>query len=232
MRSKWLNYNHWVRLIPITITTIGLYGSVVVESVRLTQEENDFEVPSLLYIIFVLRVVTLVSAVKLFSPLKISSNALQSLITKFRLKHLANVTVFYFAALYIFALIGVHEIGPLDYHCVSNRVMNNGSSLQLCWEDDQNDDNCSMCNDDNSNDVVFNDTCVSLASLSVPNLHCRPCEEGTSDCDNEMPYTCPEGYSCRKVSIGRNFGYYGHYDNLGMLYAVVCVYVTMVILLL
>lgn len=213
-----MNYNHWVRLIPISITTIGLYLSVVVESVRLTQEENDFEVPSPCYIIFVLRVVTLVSAVKLFSPLKISSNALQSLITKFRLKHLANVTVFYFAALYIFALIGVHEIGPLDYRCISDRVVNTTSPLQLCWYDDRDDDKCDMCNDTSSNNDEFN--CVSLASLSVPDLHCRPCEE--TGCDSEMAYTCPNNYSCRKVNVGRNFGYHGHYDNLGMLYAVVC----------
>ena len=209
MRSEWLNYNHWVRLIPISITTIGLYGSLVVESVRLTQEENDFEVPSLCYIIFVLRVVTLVSAVKLFSPLKISSNALQSLITKFRLKHLANVTVFYFAALYIFALIGVHEIGPLNYHCISDRVVNDGSSLQLCWQ-----------NNDSDGIDTFDNTCVSLASLSVPDLHCRPCEEENSSCDSQ-PFPCPNEYSCRKVNIGRNFGYYGHYDSLGML-CVVC----------
>ena len=210
MRKRWLNYNHWVRLIPISITTVGLYGSVAVESFRLSQEDNEFEVASPYYIIFVLRVVTLVSAVKLFSPLKISSNALQSLITKFRLKHLANVSVFYFAALYIFALIGVHEIGPLDYHCISDSIMTNTTTpLQLCWVNATNDE-CDIC--DNFNNSNSSNDCVSLDSLSVPDLHCHPRKENDTDYN-----VCPKGYSCRKVNIGRNFGYYGHYDHLGML---------------
>ena len=211
MRSHWLNYNHWVRLIPIAITTIGLYGSVAVEIVRLTRREENFEVPSPVYIIFVLRVVTLVSAIKLLSPLKISNKALQSLITKFRLKHLANVTVFYFAALYIFALIGVHEIGPLDYRCVSNNVTDNSTVLELCWVNEIQYDEC---NNATYNATMNMDDCVSLDSLSIPDLHCQPCKQN-DNCG------CPDDYSCRKVNIGRNFGYYGHYDNLGML-CIVC----------
>ena len=228
MRSHWLNYNHWVRLIPIAITTIGLYGSVAVEIVRLTRREENFEVPSPVYIIFVLRVVTLVSAIKLLSPLKISNKALQSLITKFRLKHLANVTVFYFAALYIFALIGVHEIGPLDYRCVSNEVIVTDTStvLELCWVNENQHDECdnamSNANVTSSATMIMNDNstaCVSLDTLSIPDLHCQPCKQNDS-CG------CPDDYSCRKVNIGRNFGYYGRYDNLGMLCIVcACVYV-------
>lgn len=199
------------------MTTIGLYGSVVVEIIRLTNE--DLEVPSPYYIIFVLRVVTLVSAVKLFSPLKISSNALQNLITKFRLKHLANVTVFYFAVLYIFALVGVHQIGVQEYRCISNEVMSN-DTLNLCWVDkfddkfdNKDEEKCSKC----YNDPVNDNNCVSLASLSVPDIHCSPCQNNDSDeCDIDSMFKCPNGYSCRKVNIGRNFGYYGHYDNLGM----------------
>ena len=205
---------------------LGLYGSVVLESVRLSREDCNYEVPSPFYIIFVLRVVTLVSAVKLLSPLKISSNALQSLITKFRLKHLANVTVFYFAALYIFALIGVHEIGPLEYRCVNKSIVNksivNDNTLELCWARDS-DDPCEtyMCDEDREqcemmhNDKDNNNTCISLNNLSIPDLHCHPCNDN-EDCD-DAEYSCPDGYSCHKVNIGRNFGYYGHYDNLGML---------------
>ena len=206
------------------MTTIGLYLSVVLESYRLSQKKDCFEISSPYYIIFVFRVVTLVAAVKLFSPLKISSNALQSLITKFRLKHLANVTVFYFAALYIFALIGVHEIGPLDYRCISNRIANNDTTLQLCWvneSDDDDDDNgsCVTCLDDMcDNDVnVSDDGCVSLEDLSVPDLHCKPGNK-TDNCTS----CCPNNYSCCKIHIGRNYGYYGHYDNLGMFYEVCC----------
>lgn len=223
-RSRWLNYNHWVSLIPISITTVGLYGSVVVESIRLSDEDN--EVHPIWYLIFVLRVVTLVSAVKLFSPLKISSNALQNLITKFRLKHLANVTVFYFAALYIFALIGVHEIGPLDYRCVSHDVCNNCKMpLELCWAQ-ESDDGCNLegMNNNTSNadmnrnadmngNADMKNSCVSVDSLSVPDLHCKPCNDG-DDCGG---YACPKGFSCSRVNVGRNLGYYGHYDNLGML---------------
>ena len=133
------------------------------------------------------------SAIKLFSPLKISSNALQSLITKFRLKHLANVTVFYFAVLYIFALVGVHQIGPLDYHCVSDDVNNNNTTLKnmtlkLCWIE-EDDESCGNCTDDEScgNHTINTMTgdrndCVSLASLSIPDIHCRPCCD--SDCES------------------------------------------------
>ena len=221
-RSQWLNYNHWARLIPITITTVGLYGSVALESVRLTKEDTNYEVPSPYYIIFVLRVVTLVSAVKLLSPLKISSNALQSLITKFRLKHLANVTVFYFAALYIFALIGVHEIGPLEYRCVSDSMaVDTNTTLELCWADESDNqyDEC-MCE---VNYTGNHDGCVSMNNLSIPDLHCRPCND-SGGCN--VRYSCPDDYSCRKVNIGRNFGYYGHYDNLGMFEWCVNVYVS------
>lgn len=201
---------------------LGLYGSVALESVRLSREDCNYEVPSPFYIIFVLRVVTLVSAVKLLSPLKISSNALQSLITKFRLKHLANVTVFYFAALYIFALIGVHEIGPLEYRCVSESVVNN-NTLELCWADDSDDPcnyNTSICEEDGGqwemiHDKDNNSGCISLNSLSIPDLHCHPYND-SEGCDDDQ-YCCPDGYLCRKVNIGRNLGYYGHYDNLGML---------------
>ena len=232
MRSEWLNYNHCVRLLPIAVTTIGLYLSVVLESYRLSRKCDCFEIDSPYYIIFVFRVVTLVAAVKLFSPLKISSNALQSLITKFRLKHLANVTVFYFAALYIFALIGVHEIGPLDYRCISNRIeRNNNHTPELCWanvtvndDGDDKNDTCIMCEDDMC-DVDMNvsdSTCVSLDDLSVPDLHCQPCDESKPCNESNCNTCCPDGYSCRKVNIGRNYGYYGHYDNLGMFYKMCC----------
>ena len=227
-KSRWPNYNHCVRLIPIAITTIGLYGSVILESIRLSNRNGDYEISSPLYIIFVLRVVTLVSAIKLFSPLKISSNALQSLITKFRLKHLANVTIFYFAVLYMFALIGVHEIGPLEYHCVSDNVVVNDSNeaLELCWMNDDSscngniepcrkthNESCPNMSESDNNTQEFS-SCVSLDSLSIPDLHCRP----SNDCIS----SCPQNYSCRKVNVGRNFDYYGHYDNLGRLHVAVC----------
>jgi len=156
--------------------------------------EADCDIDSAFYIVFVLRVVTLVAAIKLFSPLKISSTALQSLITTFRLKHLANVTVFYFAVLYIYALIGVHVIGSLDYHCVSDTLPND-ATLRLCW-----DNECSI-------------PCVSPADLSIPDLHCDPRMDNP---DN--PYKCPYGTTCREIEISRNLGYYGHYDNLGKEY--------------
>jgi len=231
MRSRWLNYNHCIRLIPVTITTLGLFLSVAVHTYRITsceldecsnekryinctnieakfkadddrmdsknnktKFEADCDVDSAFYIVFVLRVVTLVAAIKLFSPLKVSSTALQSLITTFRLKHLANVTVFYFAVLYIYALIGVHVIGSLEYHCVSDELSDN-SSLRLCWDiHDKEDIDC-------------NYSCVTPSALSLPHLHCDPRMENS--------YRCPNGTSCREIKISRNLGYYGQYNNLG-----------------
>ena len=218
MRSRWLNYNHCIRLIPVTITTLGLFLSVAVHTYRITSceldecsdEEShincteayddnktkfdaDCDVDSAFYIVFVLRVVTLVAAIKLFSPLKVSSTALQSLITTFRLKHLANVTVFYFAVLYIYALIGVHVIGSLEYHCVSDELCNI-SSLRLCWDiQDEKDNDCNSC--------------VTPSALSLPHLHCDPRVSNS--------YRCPNGTSCQEIEISRNLGYYGQYNNLG-----------------
>ena len=230
MRSRWLNYNHCIRLIPVTITTLGLFLSIAVHTYRITsceldecsdekrdkncthteeayddwmnsndssalndsktKFEADCDVDSAFYIVFVLRVVTLVAAIKLFSPLKVSSTALQSLITTFRLKHLANVTVFYFAVLYIYALIGVHVIGSLEYHCVSDELTDN-SPLRLCW--DIQDEKCNSC--------------VTPSALSLPHLHCDPRVSNS--------YRCPNGTSCQEIEISRNLGYYGQYNNLG-----------------
>jgi len=257
MRSRWLNYNHCIRLIPVTITTIGLFLSVGVHIYRVTsceledcepecvktdtnmmnitgsgdmnmtgsggmnmtesggtnvtrsnnvikKYEAECDIASAFYIVFVLRVVTLVSAIKLFSPLKVSSSALQSLITTFRLKHLANVTVFYCAVLYVYALIGVHVIGSLEYHCVSDEVVNKSvdRTLRLCWD---NEVNCTNMEDECKN--ICNETCVTPSDLSLPDLHCDP--------RHEQWYKCPVGTRCYPIKISRNLGYYGLYDNLG-----------------
>lgn len=136
------NYTELIRLLTLVGVSISLWYSVGIGVYR----SIFIDISWYWYIAMLPRAfLSVTSSIKLFIPSNVESSVLQKVSTIIKWKQLCMVTLFYFIFVFIFALLGVHIIGGLDYICVYN---NSVPAIPIRHCDINNPSGQGLCNND------------------------------------------------------------------------------------
>ena len=106
-----------------------------------------------------------------------------------RIKHLINAALFYVIIVFLYGLIGVYVIGPLNMKCIRTSYVE-GMNISS--------DSCIMAEPKDLQSVI-----------SVPDYNCNPKPERS---------LCPANMTCRCVYLERNQLLQADFPNLGKEY--------------
>lgn len=165
---------------------------------------------AVLYIPFILRLLSLFSALRALAPfqrLRISNSVWREFTRYLKVKHLANVAIFYALMVFIYAVIGVNVIGPLTNRCVDVQGLKRSANISLDCMD--TDDKC--CSVENFYRPAANESRLDglrrlERHLAIPDLHCT---------GNQTESSCPSGLECVCVEFFRNRVYQADFPHLG-----------------
>lgn len=126
-----------------------------------------------------------------------------------KVKHLANVAIFYGLMIFIYAVIGVNVIGPLSDRCVDVEGLASSAGISL--------DDLDKCYEVGSfynaaaNESRLDGLRRIEENLAIPDRHCRRSKNGTVQANG----TCPNGLTCLCLKFPRNRVYQADYPEIG-----------------
>ena len=132
------------------------------------------------------------SAIRALSPVKqltVPQKVFSDFKKYLKVKHLINVAIFYLIVVFLYGLIGVYVIGPLNMKCIRTSYVE-GMNISS--------DSCIMAEPKDLQSVI-----------SVPDYNCNPKSERS---------LCPANMTCRCVYLERNQLLQADFPNLGKEY--------------
>ena len=155
------------------------------------------------YLPFIARLLSIFPAMRALAPfqrLRISNNVMREFTRYLKVKHLVNVAIFYVLMVFIYAVIGVHVIGPLSNRCVDMERLQQSANMTL------NESKCYDVSDffNADNESRVNGLQRIESHLAIPDRHCR-----------QRGVKCSDDLMCLCLEFPRQTVYQADYPHIG-----------------